>query len=156
MDLSVCTWGKSEGWKEDRTSEFKWQACWFQNERPRGECWLDPHYFPPTGDVRIRWPTESRPHQRFSSPRQLTHIFFPVLLTRFAHFVFTVPQQFKDVHLQLAGGRAVAVPVDAVFGQSDCQSLPSAALHRVVKDGSWREERRRREGWGCGKKRDMK
>lgn len=65
-----------------------------------------------------------------------THIFFTVLLTRFAHFVFTVPQQFKDVHLQLAGGRAVAVPVDAVFGQSDCQSLPSAALHRVVKDGS--------------------
>lgn len=59
-----------------------------------------------------------------------------LILTCLPHLVFTVSQQFKDVHLQLASGGAVCVPVDAVFGQRDGQSLSSAALHRVVKDGS--------------------
>lgn len=62
--------------------------------------------------------------------------FFFFLLTRLPHLIFTVSQQFKYVHLQLAGGGAVAVPVDAVFGERDGQTLPSAALHGVIKDGS--------------------
>lgn len=70
--------------------------------------------------------------------------FFPVLLTCFPHLIFTVSQQFKDVHLQLARGWAVTVPVDAVFGQRDGQTLSSAALHRVIKDGSWEEGKRKK------------
>lgn len=64
-------------------------------------------------------------------------LFFPVLLTCFPHLIFAVSQQFKDVHLQLASDGAVTAPVDAVFGQRDSQTLSSAALHRVIKDGSW-------------------
>lgn len=67
-----------------------------------------------------------------------------VLLTCFPHLVFAVSQQFKDVHLQLARGRAVGVSVDAFFGQRDGQTLPSAALHGVIKDGRWEEGRRER------------
>lgn len=70
------------------------------------------------------------------SRRTNTHIkTFSVLLTRFPHLIFAVSQQFKDVHLQLAGGRAVRVFVDAFFGQRDGQTLPPAALHGVIKDG---------------------
>lgn len=62
-----------------------------------------------------------------------------MLLTCFPHLVLAVSQQFKNVHLQLARGRAVRVFVDAFFGQRDGQTLPSAALHGVVKDGRWEE-----------------
>lgn len=62
-------------------------------------------------------------------------------LTCFTHLIFTVSQQFKDVHLQLASGRAVTALVDVFFGQSDGQAFASAALHRIIKDGSWVKEK---------------
>lgn len=58
------------------------------------------------------------------------------LLTRLPHLVFAVPQQLKDVHLQLARDGAVGVSVDVFLGERDGQALPSVALHRVIKDGS--------------------
>jgi len=65
-----------------------------------------------------------------------------MLLTRFAHLIFTVSQQFKDVHLQLASGGAITASVDVIFGQRDGQTLSSATLHRVIKYGSWGERTR--------------
>lgn len=84
------------------------------------------------------------PTLSFSSP--INWHFFPMLLTCFPHLIFTVSQQFKDVHLQLASGWAVTAPVDAVFCQRNGQTLPSAALHRVIKDGSW-EVGKGKEQW---------
>lgn len=56
---------------------------------------------------------------RETSRRSQKHRFtkdFPTLLTGFPHLIFAVPQQLKDIHLQLARGGAVGLSVDALFG----------------------------------------
>lgn len=58
------------------------------------------------------------------------------ILTGFCRLVLAVPQQLEDVHLHLGLPRPLRRTVDAVFGQGDGEPLPSAALHRVIQDGS--------------------
>lgn len=141
--------------KEDRRTELKWETSFFFfflliSCRTLRHITFITIYFPYllSDPAHAHWLTDSHPHEQthhttntfFSSP--INWHAFPVLLTCFTHLIFTISQQFKDVHLQLASGWAVTVPVDAVFGQRDGQTLPSAALHRVIKDGSWEQGKR--------------
>lgn len=62
------------------------------------------------------------------------------VLTGFCRLILAVPQQLEDVHLHFGFARSLGRTVDAVLGQGDGESLPSAALHGVIQDG------------GCGDK----